>query len=597
MLIFKSIRWRLVLIYVLLILLAMSIVGLFITTRFESIQLDMNSNNIRIRAAAILASSTPMQSDDWEVNEDSIKKSVQSGIQLGYNENVYVILNNEDKTIIASSIDGLVGVSAYKASKLSNQVFVCSIDGSICEKVISNNNETEYLSHISYPVKNNEEGISGYIYLTNDINYVYETLEQVKLMLSQATIVVLIATVLVALILSSNITRPIKDLTIRARQMSYGNFDNKVEIKSDDEIGQLGKMFNFLVDELSSSISNLKQEKSKMDTTFNYMADGVLTVGIAGEIIHINPVAKRILNFRVNDRNYDDIMLRKKDKHDMKFIKQLRFEGKYSIKLGNEIYRVDFAPFMNGENETGGVIMVFKNITEQYKTEKQQKDFVANVSHELKTPITTIKSYTETLLEGAKNDTEILDSFLQVIDSESDRMSRLVSDLLKLSRMDFNNDNWKREVIVVDDMLISIRDRLKMQADSKNIEIRFSPQDNGAQVKFDVDGLERIFLNVIGNAIKYTTDDGAIYIDTYHERKYLVVSVEDTGVGIPEEDLNHVFDRFYRVDKARSREMGGTGLGLSIAKEIAEAHDSFIDVASTLGVGTKVIIKIPKYKK
>lgn len=596
MAIFKSIRWRLVLIYMLLILLAMSIVGLFITNRFENIQLDMNSNNVRVRVAGILASSTPMQEDNWEENIDAIRDSVNSGIQLGYNENVYVILNDDNKTIIASSINELVNVSAYNTNKLNNEVFVKSIDGSVFEKVIESGT-SEYISHISYPVKNSEDGISGYIYMTYNIDYIYETLDQVKMMLSQATVVVLVATVIVALILSTSFTKPIKQLTIRARQMSYGNFDNKVEIKSDDEIGQLGKMFNSLVDELSSSISNLKQEKSKMDTTFNYMADGVLTVDRDGQIVHINPVAKRILGMRINDYFYDDIIKRKNDKHDMSYIKKMRYEGNYSIKLGKEIFKVDFAPFMNGENETGGVILLFKNITEQDKTEKQQKEFVANVSHELKTPITTIKSYTETLLEGAKDDEETCAEFLKVINSESDRMSRLISDLLKLSRIDSNNDKWKKEAIVVDEMIKNIKDRLELQAKSKNITMKFMPATNNAKVKFDMDGLERILLNIVGNAIKYTPDGGAVSIATYYERKYLIISVKDTGIGIPKEDLSSVFDRFYRVDKARSREMGGTGLGLSIAKEIAEAHDSFIDITSSDGKGTKVLIKIPKYKK
>lgn len=594
---FKSIRWRFVLIYFLLIFLAMTIVGFFIVTQFEKIQLDMNSKNLKSRVASIYASSSAMQQNDWIENVENIRRNVLSSIKLGYNENFYIILNDVNKTIIASSITGLEDYSAYNVDRISNEILVNSLDGAVAEKIIKNELEDTQISHISYPVKNDDGDIKGYIYLTNDISYIYVTVNQSKDMFTQATAIALLLTVALGLIISKSITGPIKDLTVKAKQMSQGNFDHKVEIKYDDEIGQLGKMFNYLIDELKMNMSKLTQEKSKMETTFTYMADGVLTVDKNGDIIHINPVAKKILAVKNKEIYYDQIISRKTHDLYLDIIKENNWNGTYVLETEKETYKVDYAPFMDGHNQIGGVILVFKNITEQFKMERLQKEFVANVSHELKTPITTIKSYTETLLEGALEEQEVATDFLKVINSESDRMSRLVSDLLRLSRMDHEETNWTKEKLSINDIVKDIHTKLLIHAKNKNISMPFTLDSRNSNVLFDKDGLEQILLNIVGNAIKYTPDGGEVSISISAETSKVIITIKDTGIGIPKDDINHIFERFYRVDKARTRQMGGTGLGLSIAEQIAKAHDSTIEINSELHVGTTVNIKIPKLLK
>lgn len=594
---FKSIRWRFVLIYFLLIFLAMTIVGFFIVTQFEKIQLDMNSKNIKARVASIYASSKSMQQNDWIRNVDNIRRNVLSSIQLGYNENVYIILNDLNKTVIYSSIAGIEELSAYNIEKINNEILTKSLNGTVEETIIMNELEDSPISHVSYPVKNDNGDVKGYIYLTNDISYIYDTINQSKNMFTQATVIALLLTIVLGLIISKSITGPIKDLTVKAKQMSQGNFDQKVDIKSDDEIGQLGKMFNYLIDELKMSMSRLTQEKSKMETTFTYMADGILTVDKKGDIIHINPVAKKILQVRSKDIYYDQIISRKTHDLYLDKIKENKWNGTYVLETEKETYKVDYAPFMDGQNQIGGVILVFKNITEQFKMEKLQKEFVANVSHELKTPITTIKSYTETLLEGALEEQDVATDFLKVINSESDRMSRLVSDLLRLSRMDHEETNWTKEKICINEIIKETHTKLLLQAKSKNINMPCSLDSRNSNVLFDKDGLEQILLNIIGNAIKYTPEGGEVNINVSAETSKVIITIKDTGMGIPKDDLNHIFERFYRVDKARTRQMGGTGLGLSIAEQIAKAHDSTIEISSELHVGTTVEIKIPKLLK
>ena len=591
---FKSIRWRFILIYFLLVFLAMSIVGIFIVNQLEGIQLNMNIKNMEARIRSIIASYESLNSGMWDEDVEEIKKSINS-VQVGYNENIYVILNDENRTIIAGSVEESIGVSAFNNNKLNNYILTKSMDGTpyhIAPTEQFEDSENPRFYHMSFPVQT-DGSIKGYIYLINNIDYIYDTVNESRQIMTQATIIALTITIFLGLILSTSITGPIKELTVKAKQMSLGDFDQKVSVKSDDEIGQLGNMFNYLIDQLKRSMSSLQQEKSKMETTFTYMADGVLTVDTSGSIVHANPIAKNILSIENIDEKFDDAIVRLKDSISMEYIKSKGYHGTDLVEKNGETYNLDYAPFMNSKNEIGGVILVFKNITEQYRIDKLQKEFVANVSHELKTPITTIKSYAETLLDGALEEKSIAEEFLNVINSESDRMSRLVSDLLRLSRMDYEQTKWNRETINLCDMVVLVVKKLQIQIKNKNIKVHLDvPRE--FNIKFDRDGFEQILLNIAGNAVKYTPDNGNVWIDAKRNNNSIVIKVKDDGRGIPKQDQIRIFERFYRVDKARARGLGGTGLGLSIAKQIAEAHNCTIAVNSEIDEGTEMIITIPQ---
>lgn len=597
---FKSIRWRFILIYFLLVFLAMSIVGIYIVNQLEDIQLEMNRKNTEKRIQSILTSSDALKMESWGENIEKIQENIKS-IQIGYNENLYVILNDEQKTIIAGSAEDIIGQSAFSTTLINNYILTKSLDGSTQhiappDDIQSEDSENpRLLYHMSYPVKT-DGSIKGFIYISNNIEYIYDTVNESMEIMTQATLIALAITIFLGLILSSSITGPIKELTLKAKQMSEGDFDQKVSVKSNDEIGQLGSMFNFLIDELKRSMSNLQQEKSKMETTFKYMADGVLTVDINGNIIHANPVAKNLLSLTNDEEKYDDVVKKIKESMLLTNLKSKGYHGTEILEQDGETYNVDYAPFMNNQNEIGGVIIVFKNITEQYKIDKLQREFVANVSHELKTPITTIKSYTETLLDGAMEERQIAEDFLNVINSESDRMSRLVSDLLRLSRMDYEQTKWKKEKLNLSESINQTAKKLIIQARNKNVTMHVSQIPNDMNIYFDRDGFEQVLLNIAGNAVKYTPENGNVWINAYRNNNSINISIKDDGIGIPKEDQARVFERFYRVDKARSRELGGTGLGLSIAKQIAEAHNCKLTINSELNKGTEITITIPEFK-
>lgn len=334
-------------------------------------------------------------------------------------------------------------------------------------------------------------------------------------------------------------------------------------------------------------------ERSKLDTIFNYMAEGVVAVDTNGYIIHVNPIAIEILGLDediIYEEEKLDIEKLNIDKID--YSRKNMLEGSVTAELNSQVYKIKYAPFNNEKNIVGGLIVVFQDITQEHKLDNMRKEFVANVSHELKTPITTIKSYTETLMEN-EVDKDTNQKFLSVIDSESDRMARLVRDLLQLSNIDYNKTNWKRTEISISNMLKDIISKLALLIKEKAHKIELNIEENLPNIVADKDGIEQVILNIISNAIKYTEDNGEINISASTKDDDLVLRVKDNGIGIPKDDQERIFERFYRVEKGRSREMGGTGLGLSIAREIIDAHGGQIHIDSVFGQGTEITIILP----
>ena len=313
-----------------------------------------------------------------------------------------------------------------------------------------------------------------------------------------------------------------------------------------------------------------------------------------GEIILINPAAKNFLSIGPEDIMFDDIF--KKFKLDINMEKIIYLESWTSteqrLKVEDKYVKVLFAPFKDESDRPNGVIAVIQDITEHVKLDNMQKEFVADVSHELKTPITSIMGYADTLLEG-EYEKETQDKFLNVIASEARRMARLVTDLLTLSRYDSNKKGTQKESFDLGDLVKRCQEKLGIEIQKKNHNVSCFVTADVPPVYADKYDIERVVLNILTNSIKYTPEGGEIkiYVGFVYNDAY--IKVFDNGIGIPEEDLNRIFERFYRVDKARTREMGGTGLGLSIAKEILDKNGGSIDIKSVVGQGTEVVVRIP----
>ncbi|MEI3395445.1 MAG: ATP-binding protein [Clostridia bacterium] len=346
--------------------------------------------------------------------------------------------------------------------------------------------------------------------------------------------------------------------------------------------------------ELKDKLSEVSTKKNQIETILLHMTDGIIAFNMEGEIILINPAAKKFLSISPEDNSFNDIF--RKYEIDINMEKIIYLETWTStekrFQVDDRYVKVFFAPFKDEEDRPDGVIAVIQDITEHVKLDNMQKELVADVSHELKTPITSIMGYADTLLEGGY-DAETQEKFLNVIASESRRMARLVTDLLTLSRYDSNKKKTQKEAFDLGELVKKCQEKLAIQIKKKNHTVNCFVTADVPLVYADKDDIERVVLNIMTNSIKYTQDGGEIkiYVGFVYNDAY--IKIFDNGIGIPEEDLSRIFERFYRVDKARTREMGGTGLGLSIAKEILDKNGGSIDIKSKVGEGTEVVIRIP----
>lgn len=454
----------------------------------------------------------------------------------------------------------------------------------------------------SYVIENPQiEGGKIIVIISQSRTYINGQLQQIGITFLGAMIFVLLLTFVLAKITGDSITRPISMLTNKAELMAQGNISlvtlNDKE-RAGYEIAKLVDTFNLMMTQIQNNMDEIYSEKSKLETILMHLTDGVLAFNTSGKLIHANRAAKKMLEFET-ERTFDDIF----GKYEMDTnLEKIIYLDEWAstdqlVKTKDKYLNVYFAPFRNEKDLPTGAIVVVHDTTKQAKLDDMRKEFVSNVSHELKTPLTSVKTYAETLMEEDELDEESKRKFLGVILTESNRMARLVSDLLQLTKFDYKKIAWEKIDFDITELTKQICEKHKIQAEKKNQILECYETSNVPMVFGDRDGIEQVITNILINSIKYTQEGGNIkvYIGSVHEDAY--IKIIDNGIGIPSEDLPHVFERFYRVDKARSREMGGTGLGLPIAKEIIESNNGSIDIKSEKGKGTEVIIKIPLYKE
>ena len=403
-----------------------------------------------------------------------------------------------------------------------------------------------------------------------------------------------IVSILIGIFVSKVILDPIAKLIDSAPRIAAGE---NVEIQKNSDkrkVDELTGAFNLMTNELKQNLNEVNRQKKQIETILLHMTDGIIAFDMQGNIMHINPAATELLKLSPMENTFEKIF--SKIDVDVNLEKTIYLENWTSseqrVQVEDKYLNIFFASFKDENDRPSGIMVVIQDITEHVRLDNMRKEFVADVSHELKTPITSIMGYADTLLED-DYEKEMQDKFLNVIASEARRMAKLVSDLLTLSRYD--SKKAKKEVSEFDlgDLVKKCQEKLQLEINKKNQQVECFVTANVPPVKADKDGIERVVLNILTNSIKYTPDGGniKIYVGFVYNDAY--IKVIDNGIGIPEDDLNRIYERFYRVDKARTREMGGTGLGLSIAKEILEQNDSSIDIKSEVGVGTEVVIRIP----
>lgn len=600
----KSLQLKLILIFVILIVTIISGIGVFSLFKIEQVYytgfIDEMLNNIagynlnigenkwnEIELLPNQQGPVLVKNVDLEkfYNNFRVYFSLNNATRYG------VILNSEFKDVITNRPYVLTDVAEKcisTAETSPNKYAVCDDGDDFC-----------YL--FAYIIDFEEvEGGKIILLISQSKTYINKQLNQIKGLYFFTVGVIILITLMIAIVTGRSITKPIELLTNKAEQMADGNISLVTvtdKQKAGYEISKLIDTFNIMMEQIQNNMNEISSEKNRLETILMHLTDGVLAFNISGKLTHANLAAKKMLGF-TSEKTFEDIF--SKFNIDVNIEKVVYLEDWTStdtvISNDGKYLNVFFAPFRNEQDKPTGIIVVIHDSTKQAKLDDMRKEFVSNVSHELKTPLTSIKTYTETLIEEDDLDNENKNRFLNVILSEANRMTRLVSDLLQLTKFDYKKVAWNKIDFDVAELTKQICEKHKIQAEKKEQLLECYITSNVPKVYGDRDGIEQVITNILINSVKYTPEGGNIkvYIGAVHDDAY--IKIIDNGIGIPSEDLPRVFERFYRVDKARSREMGGTGLGLPIAKEIIEENGGSIDIKSEVGKGTEVIIKIPTYK-
>lgn len=568
----QSIQWKLVIVYFLLLLFALELFGVYMLSSIESYYMtDLQEN---IHGQARLLSGLAERYFAEAVDPEGLQELVREYSLLIGGE---VYLLNPTGVVLASS----PGSEESIGRRLVQQEVISAIQGRSADATRVDFETSQRHYYYAEPIVRNDETM-GVIYVSTPLQLIDSTLHQMRRILITGAILTLAVSAVLGLNLSSTITRPLRKITSQAEAMKEGDFSTKIDIKTNDEIGRLSETFNALSDRLKDSWSELLQEKDKVEGILANLTDGLIVLSHNGEVMHINSTACDWLGF---DQQQMEEQAMAVDLHWLT-------DDKGFIYLENGlILRQRRLPLLQS-GQKHGTIIVLSDVTEQQRLDKMRQEFVANVSHELRTPLTSIKSYLEALIENPEENVEIQNRFLSVINAETDRMVRMVEDLLILSRTEATQ-NAEFDLQSIEEVLGTLAKQVEVDLSNKEVALNFKMSSHLPLVRGDRDQLYRLFLNIISNSIKFTPPGGNITISAGSRKNYLEVAVTDTGIGIPEESLGRIFERFYRVDKARSRHGGGSGLGLAIAKQIAEIHGGNISISSQEGKGTEVVVTLP----
>ena len=578
---FRSLHMKLVLILVLMIVSVMAVVGTFLINSVNTFYLD----NFYEQMQSVFTGDTILSLEEAaaESGADGLITIIDAHrSRLGIDDyRNYYILDNQGRFLDGSNPN-------ISVTRTSNIIAAMAGDAGTRSSV------SDSMMDIAVPIDMDEDDGTDYIvYIADDKQEISDLSWRFFQIVMQAMMFGLLAAILLSFLLSKTITTPIERITEGAKSVAEGNFDQDLGVQSSDEIGELTRSFNYMARRLKSTVGEVQGERDKLNTLFLHMSDGVAAFTTDGRLIHMNPAAESLLGVRMEDDLGFDEMFADLDMPNSDETAMRTFLTSEITRFGR-VLSVTLAPYgaLDGE---GGVIAVIHDITEQRRLDDARREFVANVSHELRTPLTNIRSYTETLLDAAGDipiDTE--KQFLGVISSESERMARIVTDLLTLSKLDYGRMELRMTRFSLADMLHNVANAMKLTAEDSGHELAVDTPDDLPKIVGDRERIEQVVVNILSNAVKYTPSGGHIRLSARELSGNRVrITVEDDGVGIPAADVPRLFERFYRVDKARSRAAGGTGLGLAIAKEIVEQHEGKIALASEYGKGTTVTITLP----
>ncbi|MCL7747770.1 two-component system histidine kinase PnpS [Halalkalibacter alkaliphilus] len=512
-----------------------------------------------------------------------------------------------DSRVTIILLDGtVIGESATDPKTMDNHLLRPEIEAIENEESVSyiRYSETvqDELLYYAVPIIEENGNKLGYMRLGLSTSTLADMTEKIWFILGISFTVAFIIIVTITYRVTNEMIGPIESATVVANELAEGNYKARTSEGKRDEIGQLSRSINILAFNLEKLTKRDQAQKERMETLIDNMGSGLILINTKGDISLINRACQEIFEENTDlwqSQLYHDVIQHKELIKIVQTIfmteKKQRMQIHFPVHLEVRHFEVYAAPVMSKSDKLKGIVLVLHDITELKKLEQVRTDFVANVSHELKTPVTSIKGFTETLLDGAMNTEPLREKFLTIIANESERLQSLIQDLLDLSRIEqaYFQLNWQRTNL--QEIVSEVIELLKDKAEEKQIDLQMFVEGN-TTLEGDMERIKQIAINVINNAIMYTPVSGSIKMFIKGNEETITLEITDTGVGISEKDLPRIFERFYRVDRARSRNSGGTGLGLAIVKHLVEAHQGKIVVNSLVGKGTTFTITFHRYR-
>jgi two-component system phosphate regulon sensor histidine kinase PhoR len=474
-----------------------------------------------------------------------------------------------------------------------------SLTGHEGSSIRYSNTLDQNMLYVAIPIRNDNE-IVGAVRISSTLAAIDAGFNQIKSTLLAAILLTSLLAIFLSIWLARKYTAPLEEITTAACDIANGNLDRRLHIRTGDELEILAHTLNNLTSNLDDKINESIAETNKLALILQHMDNAVILLDRYGKITTANKMARDIFDIKDSMLNQHNMQVLGNSQLD-RAVQQTAKQGesmliylKTNIHGSTRVFQVFLGPITATEHEITSILSVFHDITALQDMHDRQSDFVANASHELATPLTTIKGFAETLLDGALQDNKLSIKFLTIIHTEAERMQRLVNELLQLAKL--NSHEYRKQVKLeathLTPLLYTVKEDLKTNAEGKNILVDIHA-DSDPIIMANLDWLKQILINLLDNSIKYTQPFGKVVIICRQENDHAVLIVEDTGIGIPATDVPLIFDRFYRVDRARSRNSGGTGLGLAIVKFIVEMHGGTIEVKSSLNIGTTFTIRLP----
>ena len=581
----RSLHMKLVMIMVLLILSLMLVVGAFLVNSVTAFYLeDFYTQVSEVFSDPQLVHDLETEREEGEDGAAQLREVLASvagelGVD-GRNRKLY-ILDGSGECLV--SPDGDDAPLEYT----ENLLFALTQGLETNQAGDESNAALDYMD-VAVPIQRG--GQSYVIYILDNKATANNLTDQMIILIMESLVFGLVISILLSFLLSKTLVTPIQRLTEGAMRVAEGDFSRKIEVVSQDEIGVLTDTFNDMAGQLQDTLRQVENERNKLDTLFLHMTDGVVAFSREGKVIHSNPAAARLLRRRIGPETTYGALFDQAAPLEQVLDTPDHLEGE--LRVRDSFLQLLLAPFDRGR-ASGGVLAVLHDVTEQRKNEEMRREFVANVSHELRTPLTNIYSYAETLAENAGDiPPEMEKKFLGVILNESDRMTHIVQDLLTLSRFDSNRSELKLARFSFAGAVQDLYNAVYMEAQRRSHTLKLELEPDLPDIVADRERIVQVMMNIVSNSIKYTPDGGRISISAGREGDRVWLVVDDNGIGIPPEDRPRIFERFYRVDKARSRQSGGTGLGLSIAKEIVDRHQGSLTILDKEGPGLAIKLEL-----